>query len=195
MSRQKKDARSTQGLLGIGRINDFSIHTRMGDLVFFHIRPTNLSVLPAEGITERVYALLAVLKSMEEVELLALNASESFDGNKAFYRARLEQETEPAVRRLLEQDAQHLDCIQISMASARQFFLVLRLRGHSDTDTLPYLARVEKSIRDCGFRVKRANEQALKRVLALYFTQNVTAAEPDDIDGERWLRKEEEAME
>ena len=195
MSRQKKDARSTQGLLGIGRINDFSIHTRMGDLVFFHIRPTNLSVLPAEGITERVYALLAVLKSMEEVELLALNANESFDGNKAFYRARLEQETEPAVRRLLEQDAQHLDCIQISMASARQFFLVLRLRGHSDTDTLPYLARVEKSIRDCGFRVKRANEQALKRVLALYFTQNVTAAEPDDIDGERWLRKEEEAME
>ena len=195
MSRQKKDARSTQGLLGIGRINDFSIHTRMGDLVFFHIRPTNLSVLPAEGVTERIHALLAVLKSMEEVELLALNASESFDGNKAFYRARLERETEPAVRRLLEQDAQHLDRIQVSMASARQFFLVLRLRGHSDTDILPYLSRVEKSIRDCGFRVKRADERMIKRVLALYFTQNVTAAEPDDIDGERWVREEQEAME
>ena len=195
MSTQKKDARSTQGLLGIGRINDFSIHTRMGDLVFFCIRPTNLSVLPAEGITERVHALLAVLKSMDEVELLVLNASESFDGNKAFYRARLEQETEPAVRRLLEQDAQHLDRIQVSMASARQFFLVLRLRGHSDTDILPYLSRVEKSIRDCSFRVKRADERMIKRVLALYFTQNVTAAEPDDIDGERWVREEQEAME
>lgn len=195
MSRQKKDARSTQGLLGIGRINDTSIHTRMGDLVFFHIRPTNLSVLPAEGVTERIHALLAVLKSMEEVELLALNASESFDGNKAFYRARLEQEAEPAVRRLLEQDAQHLDRIQVSMASARQFFLVLRLRGHSDTDTLPYLARVEKSIRDCGFRVKRADERMLKRVLSLYFTQNVTAAESDDIDGERWVQEEQEAAE
>ena len=195
MSRQKKDARSTQGLLGIRRINDFSIHTRMGDLVFFHIRPTNLSVLPAEGVTERIHALLAVLKSMEEVELLALNASESFDGNKAFYRARLEQETEPAVRRLLEQDAQHLDRIQVSMASARQFFLVLRLRGHSDTDTLPYLARVEKSIRDCGFRVKRAGERMLKRVLALYFTQNVTTTDLDDVDGERWVREEQEAME
>ena len=195
MSRQKKDARSTQGLLGIGRINDFSIHTRMGNLVFFLIRPTNLSVLPAEGITERVHALLSVLKSMEEVELLALNASESFDGNKAFYRARLEQETEPAVRRLLEQDARHLDRIQVSMASARQFFLVLRLRGYSDTDILPYLARVEKSIRDCGFRVKRADERALKRMLALYITQNVAAAEPDDIDGERWVREEEEAAE
>ena len=195
MSRQKKDARSTQGLLGIGRITKLSLNTRMGDLVFFRIRPTNLSVLPAEGITERVHALLAVLKSMEEVELLALNASESFDGNKAFYRARLEQETEPAVRRLLEQDAQHLDRIQVSMASARQFFLVLRLRGHSDTDILPYLARVEKSIRDCGFRVKRADERMIKRVLSLYFTQNVTAAESDDIDGERWVREEQEAME
>ena len=195
MSTQKKDARSTQGLLGIGRINDFSIHTRMGDLVFFRIRPTNLSVLPAEGITERVHALLAVLKSMEEVELLALNASESFDGNKAFYRARLEREMEPAVRRLLEQDAQHLDRIQVSMASARQFFLVLRLRGHNDTDMLPYLSRAEKSIRDCGFRVKRADERMIKRVLALYFTQNVIATEPDDVDGERWVCEEQEAAE
>ena len=104
MRQKKKDARSTLSLLGIGRITEFSIHTRTGDLVFFCIRPTNLSVLPAEGVTERIYALLAVLKSMEEVELLALNASESFDGNKAFYHARLERETEPAVRRLLEQD-------------------------------------------------------------------------------------------
>lgn len=195
MSRQKKDARSTQNLLGIGRITELSLNTRMGDLVFFRIRPTNLSVLPAEGVTERVHALLAVLKSMEEVELLALNASESFDGNKAFYRARLERETEPAVRRLLEQDAQHLDRIQVSMASARQFFLVLRLRGHSDTDILPYLARVEKSIRDCGFRVKRADERIIKRMLALYFTQNVTATEPDDVDGERWVQEEQEAAE
>lgn len=195
MIRQKKDARSTQGLLGIGRITERSLNTRMGDLVFFRISPTNLSVLPAEGVTERIHALLAVLKSMEEVELLALNASESFDGNKAFYRARLEREREPAVRRLLEQDARHLDRIQMSMASARQFFLVLRLRGHSDTDILPYLARVEKSIRDCGFRVKRADERMIKRMLALYFTQNVTAAEPDDVDGERWVREEQEAAE
>lgn len=195
MRQKKKDARSTQSLLGIGRITEFSIHTRTGDLVFFCIRPTNLSVLPAEGVTERIYALLAVLKSMEEVELLVLNASESFDGNKAFYHARLERETEPAVRRLLEQDAQHLDRIQVSMASARQFFLVLRLRGHSDTDTLPYLARVEKSIRDCGFRVKRADGRMIKQMLALYFTQNVTAAELDDVDGARWVQEEREGME
>lgn len=195
MNRQKKNARSTQGLLGIGRITEVSLNTRMGDLVFFCISPTNLSVLPAESVTERIHALLAVLKTMEEVELLALNASESFDGNKAFYRARLERETEPAVRCLLEQDAQHLDRIQVSMASARQFFLVLRLRGHSETDILPYLSRVEKSIRDCGFRVKRADERMLKRMLALYFTQNVTATELDDVDGERWVQEEQEAAE
>ena len=98
-------------------------------------------------------------------------------------------------RRLLEQDAQHLDRIQVSMASARQFFLVLRLRGHSDTDTLPYLARVEKSIRDCGFRVKRADGRMIKQMLALYFTQNVTAAELDDVDGARWVQEEREGME
>lgn len=54
MSRKqkKKDAReqSTRQLMGINEITDYGIATRMGELVFFIIKPTNISVLPDAGV-------------------------------------------------------------------------------------------------------------------------------------------------
>lgn len=92
MSRKqkKKDAReqSTRQLMGIDDITDYGIATRMGELVFFAIKPTNISVLPDAGVGARIYALLNVVKGMAEIEMLALNSKESFENNKAFYRQR-----------------------------------------------------------------------------------------------------------
>ena len=60
MSRKKKDksAQSTRQLMGIDSVKDYCIATRMGDLVFFIIKPTNISVLPDSSISARIYALL-----------------------------------------------------------------------------------------------------------------------------------------
>lgn len=62
--KQKKDkaARSTRQLMGIEEIKDYCIATRMGNLVFFIIKPTNISVLPDSSISARIYALLNVVK-------------------------------------------------------------------------------------------------------------------------------------
>ena len=48
MKKQKKDKRrqSTQQLMGIKKITDYCITTDAGDLVFYVIKPTNISVLP-----------------------------------------------------------------------------------------------------------------------------------------------------
>ena len=104
--------------MGIEEIKDYCIATRMGNLVFFIIKPTNISVLPDSSISARIYALLNVVKGQAEIEMLALNSKESFERNKDFYRERLSQEELPAVRRLLEQDSKHLDRIQVLMASS-----------------------------------------------------------------------------
>ena len=55
MKNQKKDKRrqSTQNLLGIRKITDYCISTDAGDLVFYIIKPTNISVLPAGAIMSR----------------------------------------------------------------------------------------------------------------------------------------------
>lgn len=189
MKKQKKNsaAQSTRQLMGIDAIKDYCIATRMGNLVFFIIKPTNISVLPDSSISARIYALLNVVKGQAELEMLALNSKESFDRNKSFYRERMNVEELPAIRRLLEQDSTHLDRIQALMASSREFYIIIRLRDERETDVFSYLSRIEQSINDNGFTTRRATDQDLKRMLGVYFEQNVTTEQFEDSDGDRWV--------
>jgi len=186
---KKKDVReqSTRQLMGIDDFTDYGIATRMGNLVFFAIKPTNISVLPGSGVSARIYALLNVIKGQVEIEMLALNSKESFENNKDFYRQQANLEDLPAIRKLLEQDSAHLDRIQVLMASSREFYILVRLQGKKESDVFSYLSRIEKSIKDNGFTVRRATEQDLKRMLGVYFEQNVTTERFEDHDGERWI--------
>ena len=191
MNRKKKKSvardQSTRQLMGIDNITDYSIATRMGDLVFFAVKPTNISVLPDAGVSARIYALLNVVKGQAEIEMLALNSSESFEDNKNFYRRRASEEDLPAIRRLLEQDSTHLDRIQALMASSREFYIIVRLRSERESEIFSYLSRIEKSIKDNGFTTHRADEQELKKLLGIYFEQNVTTEQYEDYDGDRWV--------
>ena len=186
---KKKDVReqSTRQLMGIDDFTDYGIATRMGNLVFFAIKPTNISALPGSGVGARIYALLNVIKGQAEIEMLALNSKESFENNKDFYRQQANLEDLPAIRKLLEQDSAHLDRIQVLMASSREFYILVRLQGKKESDVFSYLSRIEKSIKDNGFTVRRATEQDLKRMLGVYFEQNVTTERFEDHDGERWI--------
>ena len=186
---KKKDVReqSTRQLMGIDDFTDYGIATRMGNLVFFAIKPTNISVLPGSGVGARIYALLNVIKGQVEIEMLALNSKESFENNKDFYRQQANLEDLPAIRKLLEQDSAHLDRIQVLMASSREFYILVRLQGKKESDVFSYLSRIEKSIKDNGFTVHRATEEDLKRMLGVYFEQNVTTERFEDHDGERWI--------
>ena len=121
--RKKK---STQQLVGIESVTDSSVLTAGGELTFYLVQPTNLNVLPESGVRTRVTALLNVLKTSAEMELLALDSKESYQDNRLYYRRRAEEEGNPAIRALLAQDRRHLDDVQTMMASSRQFCFVLR---------------------------------------------------------------------
>ena len=84
------------------------------------------------------------------------------------------------------QDAAHLDKIQTSNSSAREFALVFELDRQKEEPSRSQIARLERSIRDQGFRVRQANRQDLMRLLAVYYQQDVTTDVFDNIDGERW---------
>ena len=192
MSRKKEKAaaqkkETTRQLIGINDISDYGLKTSRGMLAFFSVKPTNLSVQPPEAVGGRIYALMTVLKGQTEIEMLALNSKESFERNKDFYRERLSQEELPAVRRLLEQDSKHLDRIQVLMASSREFYIIIRLRGEQESDVFSYLSRIEQNINDNGFTTRRATEQDLKKMLGVYFEQNVTTEKFEDFDGDRWV--------
>ena len=44
-----------------------------------------------------------------------------------------------------------------------------------------------QNINDNGFTTRRATEQDLKRMLGVYFEQNVTTERFEDFDGDRWV--------
>lgn len=184
--RKKK---STRQLVGIENITSSSVQTADGELSFYFVQPTNLNVLPEAGVRGRVTALLSVLKGMAEVEMLALDSKESFQDNRLFYRQRMEQEENSAIRALLAQDRRHLDDVQTMMASSRQFCFVLRRRK---TDSAINFTTVEQQLRDSGFTVQRAEGQVLLELLAIYFEQDATHEVFDLVDGARWLTAETE---
>ena len=189
MKKQKKDKRrqSTQQLMGIQKITDYCISTDAGDLVFYIVRPSNLGVLPANAIYARIEALKNVLSTQANIELLALNSRESFTQNRAFYHDRLQQETNPEIRRLLEQDRQHLDEMQVEMKLAREFYLVVRLKNEKRETVYLLLSTIEESLHKSGLPVRSAGREDLKRILALYFEENTTSERMEDYDGQRFL--------
>lgn len=192
---EKKEAKqraSTRQLIGAQAITDYSLVTHgHGGLVYFILKPSNISVLSQASVGARVYALMNVLKGVAEIEMLCLNSRESFEDNKRFLRERMEQEDNPVVRRLLEKDQTHLDRIQVQMATAREFLIIIRLKDEKESEVFPYLARIEKSLKEQGFSVRRADHEDIKRILAVYYEQNVTTERFEDFDGERWIIPED----
>ena len=195
MSREKRKAKkeaekrlSTRQFIGAKEITDYSLVTYgQGELVYFIVKPTNISVLSESSVGARIYALMTVLKGVAEIEMLCLNSRESFEDNKRFLKSQMEQEENPVIRRLLEQDQTHLDRIQVQMATAREFLIMLRLKDEKESDIFPYLSRIEKSLKEQSLSVKRADKEDIKRILAVYYEQNVTTEKFEDFDGERWI--------
>ena len=183
-----REKASTRQLIGARAVTDYSLVTYgQGELVYFMVRPSNISVLSEASVGARIYALMTVLKGVAEIEMLCLNSRESFEDNKQFLRIRMEREQNPMVRKLLVKVQTHLDRIQVQMATAREFLILIRLKGEKETEVFPYLSRIEKSLKEQGFSVKRAGREDIKRILAVYYEQNVTTERFEDFDGERWI--------
>ena len=179
-----KQRQSTRQLMGIRKLLPHGVAIPGGSLVFFLIRPDNLSVLSAEGIRQRVTALSNLFRAEEQVEILGLDSRESFQQNQAYYQTRLEEETTPKIRELLQKDISYLDEIQTTSASSREFVLVLRMEEQAALDESG-LRQKEKALGDHGISVRLAEEQDVKRLLVSYYLRDVDPESLEDVDGER----------
>ena len=179
-----KQRQSTRQLMGIRKLLPHGVAIPGGSLVFFLIHPDNLSVLSAEGIRQRVTALSNLFRAEEQVEVLGLDSRESFQQNQVYYQTRLEEETTPKIRELLQKDISYLDEIQITSASSREFVLVLRMEEQAALDE-GGLRQKEKSLCDHGISVRLAEEQDVKRLLVSYYLHDADPESLEDVDGER----------
>jgi len=152
---RKRKNSSAQQFIEAEHITQNSIQTASGEhLVYFLVEPTNLAVLSRTSISAKINAMMNTLKALDSVELLCLGSREDFDANKLALKGRLAVEHNEAVRRLLEKDLLFLDQIQIQTASAREFAFALRF-GNED-EILPSVSRLEKLLKEQGFRARFA---------------------------------------
>ncbi len=128
-----------------------------------------------------------LLKCVAEIEMLCLNSRENFEENKSSLRKRAEEERNPVIRRLLERDQNFLDCIQVQIATAREFLIIIRLHNKKGTEVFSYLDRIEKSLKEQRLSASRAGSEDIKRIMAVYYEQNVTSEKFEDFEEERWI--------
>lgn len=183
MSKKKKKGRSTQELIGIQNFTRYGLATNRGELLLFLVSPTNISVLSHTNIEIKIRHLMMVLSAIPDIEITCTDSCECFDDNQAYLRGRLQEEGNPLVRQLLEQDREMLDRAQAEMATARQFLFISRCKGMKADQVFQAVNRIEKVISEQGFEVRRMRKSDIKRFLAIYFDASMNGDQLPDTDG------------
>ncbi len=184
MKFKRKDV-SVQDLLGIKSFSKYGLSTKNGELLFFNIAPTNISVMSKATIETKIYHLMMVLSSVPDIEIVCADASECFDENKRYLQERRNAEESNKVRRIIEKDIVFLDKIQTEMATARQFMLIGRCKNAKPEQVFTVLNNIEKVISEQGFEVQRMGKDDIKRFIALYFDSSFNGERLPDVDGQQ----------
>lgn len=183
---KKRKGHSVQDLIGIKTFTKYGLATNKGELLFYLVSPTNISVLSHTNIEIKIRHLMMVLSAIPDIEIACTDASECFDDNKAYLHDRLQNEHNPKVQKIIKKDIDYLDAMQMEMATARQFMFIARLKNTKDKQTFDTANRVEKVISEQGFEVRRMQKTDIKRFLALYFEASMNGEQMPDIDGEQF---------
>ena len=173
--------RSTRDLLGIQEIREHTVRTARGERSYFFLTPTNISVLSREGVAGRVQSLMEVLKSLDRAELICMDGSESFAENRDFLRRRYEAEPEPAIRRLLQQDAERFQQLKVQAVTARRFLLAVPMGEGAEHRSRQ--AMLEALLHEQGFYGRQMTRDEQKELMALWFCRSPAGEPLPDWDG------------
>ena len=184
-----KTKMSTAEFVGISSFSRNGLQTyQHGELVYFLVQPTNISVLSESNIALKIQHLMQLLSVQPDIEIICADARENFEYNKLSLARKAEKEDNLKVQLLLRKDMKFLDDIQLQMSTAREFMFCYRIPHTSNDQTFGVLNRIEKQINDQGFDCRRASKDDIKRFISRYFGHMVEDS-IDDVDGERMIKK------
>lgn len=185
---QKK--RNVQQVIGATEINDSCITVTSGDRVgFILITPVNLNVLSPVNVRSRITKMTNILEPLGNVDFICVNSTQDYDSNKHYLNKLKEVETNNTLRELDDQDIEFFDQIRVTMATSREFAAIFRFPPKDTPEHIANCLRTARSVmKDNGLTVRQAERTDLKRLLAIYFEQNIFEAEMQDFDGERYAK-------
>ena len=181
--KNKRKGRSVQQLLGIQTFTKYGLLTDNGELLFYRVAPTNISVLSAANIEIKIRHLQMLLSAIPDLEIICTDSCECFDDNKAYLHRRAMAESNPEVRGLLLKDKEMLTSMQAEMSNARQFVLVKRCKGMKPEQVFVAMNRVLKFVSEQGFEAQRMDKADIKRLIAIYFGASMDGDLMPDVDG------------
>ena len=186
-TQKKRKGHSVQDLMGVKTFTKYGLATNKGELLFYQVAPTNISVLSHINIEIKIRHLMMVLSSIPDIEITCTDSSECFDDNKAYLHDRTDEETNPKVRKLIKKDIEFLDQIQMEMATARQFLFIARCKKMKPSQVFRTANSIEQTITEQGFETHRLKKDEIKRFLALYFDASMNGEHMPDVDGEEFF--------
>ncbi len=187
-----KKERSAQSLTGAAGLTQNGVLTEgHGEVVFFIVSPSNISVLSREAVGEKVGRLAALFSSQGDIEIFCADARENFGNNMTYLDGRIREEKNEKVRELLLRDRAFLEEMQNRMSTSREFLFIVRFGKGTGEESFSTLNRIEKSINDLGFACRRAEKEDVKRIVAGYFGVRSAGEIMDEYDGEsaagKWI--------
>ena len=191
-TQKKRKGQSVQDLIGIKTFTKYGLETNKGELLFYQVAPTNISVLSYVNIEIKIRHLMMVLSSIPDIEIVCTDSSECFDDNKVFLHDRYDEETNPKVRKIIKKDIEFLDQIQMEMATARQFLFIARCKKLKSAQVFRLANSIEQTITEQGFETHRLKKEEIKRFLALYFDASMNGEQMPDVDGEQFFEVTDE---
>lgn len=183
----KRKGQSVQELIGIKSFTEYGLATNRGELLFFSVAPTNISVLSQTSVGNKIHHLMMVLSTIPDIEIVCTDASECFDDNKQYLKQLKEQEKSKKVREIIAKDEEFLDRIQTETATARQFMMIGRCKNAKPEQIFQMTNTIAKTISEQGFEVRRMKKDDIKRFLALYFDASVNGEQIPDTDGGQYM--------
>lgn len=184
----KRRKNNIRQLIGAASVEDCCLSNFSGEkTAFLIISPVNLNVLSPSIIQSLVDSLAKSVVEIGAAELLCVNSAQSYESNKHFLSQRILREQNETVKSIDRQDMEFLDDIQVRMATSREFSLILHFTSKEGlTQVASALEKARQVMTQNGFLVKAADKSMIKRMLSIYFEQNIYEEEMQDFDGERF---------
>lgn len=188
--KKKRKGRSVQEMMGITAFTKYGLETDRGELLFFLVAPTNISVLSSANIEAKINRLKMLLSVVPDMEIVCSDSCERFDDNKSYLSKRAREESSPQIKSLLLLDRDMLTDLQAEMSTARQFVLVKRYYGLKSSVVFHEANEIQKKIAEAGFEVRRMKKPEIKRFLAIYFGASMDGDQMPDVDGGQYVKEE-----
>ena len=176
---------SVREKMGIDSISENGelIYADGSKAVFFKVEPANLSVLSAINIRTKILNLASLAKIMGMMDMYALDDRENYGENRRFIRERIDEEDNPYVRRILEEDEKFIRTIEADSSSARLFLVAFYVPKALEQKFFNQLNHFKQLAAQSLLRLTQLNKSDVKKVIAVYFKHDTTTENFPDFDG------------